>query len=674
MFANTTRDEAGNWRALSRGQDDLHENTASLNIALESRARHLLHTRYGYDFELRQISRDGTTAWRVAGSSEDQVRACSTRQRRIEEYSWATFQLPFDQLNERQKKYCQDKTRPGKNTERHTAGLDNLAGFTRAALHDAGLPEQIITSHPGRNYGPDVTGDPWQQSWDQQVRVAAAAIARRATEKAQEFRFADARALALHALPGLPPDRQDQLVAAALSHPDIVSVEALAETLGAPTAKWRGVYTTRDVLAADQELKAALRQGAELRRHTLGPEQIAQSITDFERSAGFTLSAEQRQSVEIVCGSIGAFAAIQGAAGSGKTTVQAAVVYVYSRAGVSAYGAATAGVAKEILAAEAAIDASTIASLIGIRNTDFQPDQDRAWAKVGDVLIVDEAAMVDRRDLARLATESVARGKKLVVVGDSEQLAAIGATGGFDTIYGHCRDHAAAARLFEVRRQQNAHEKRALEHWRARRYTDAIGEYLTAGNIRVVDTHSNALKLAAQLYRDRAGDGDGLDRAKRVTLIAARNGDAAAVGYMSRAAARADGLLRGPDCRFNTPGGWIDLAEGELILLKANQKMTDSEGQITHLRNGRRAVIDRITADGDLHMRWPHPDGIGDQRAVITAADIKDGNVLPGYVARGQVLHGAGASTHSTQGGTVDWSVIVGAGMDSPNLAYVGLP
>lgn len=249
----------------------------------------------------------------------------------------------------------------------------------------------------------------------------------------------------------------------------------------------------------------------------------------------------------------------------------------------------------------------------------------------------------------------------------------MGAVRGFDTIYTSARDtNDAAARLFEVRRQQNEHERAALASWRARRYGEAMREYITAGQVRIVDTHSNAFTLAAGIYRELAGDADALERAKKVTLISARNADAAVVRHLTRAQARADGQITGRDYRFNTPGGWIDLAAGELVLLKANQKIVDEHGQTSYLRNGRRAVIEAIDPAGDIRVRWNEPDGT-QTSATISFLDVEEGMVRPGYVTQGNVLHGAGASTHSTQGGTVDRAVIIGSGIDNPNLAYTAL-
>ena len=52
----------------------------------------------------------------------------------------------------------------------------------------------------------------------------------------------------------------------------------------------------------------------------------------------------------------------------------------------------------------------------------------------GDVLVIDEAGMVGSRQLARFVMEAEARGAKLVLVGDHEQLQAIGAGSPFRAI------------------------------------------------------------------------------------------------------------------------------------------------------------------------------------------------------------------------------------------------
>ena len=673
---NEILDVNGQWRALSRGGDDLHKNMAAEAASLKSRSRWMLHDEYGYGFENRVINRARTTAWRVAGVTEDDIRATSTRSRKLDEYAQKTYGLAWDQLTPKQQDAARNVTRPGKESEGHVEGLNDLAGFTRRQLLDAGLSAEIDPTIQSEQTN-------WDASWQEQVAAAAEAILREATQKTATFRLTDARRIALDALPGLPADQQVQLVAEAMNHSGITSMEVLASKLARETAaetetpintaKWRGVYTTTDVVTAETRLTEILTTTANVKAGITSA-QVDRSLARFEAEVKFTLSAEQRKAVHTLTTGRGMVASMSGAAGTGKTTVMAAVKAVYEDAGLNIQGCTAAANAATVLGFESGIRSTTIAARIGVRhgdaylNASTDPTLDKA-----KVLVVDEAGMVDRRDLVKLLRVAQKKNQRVLVIGDDKQLPAIGATGGFTTIHKSASTRGAGAVLTEVRRQRNNHEKQALAQFRQGQYEAAVAKYVQAGQVHVTDTRSEALQLAAAMYRKATEGVDPLDRQKKAALVTARNDDAQATGYLAREAARASGQLTGPDVRYNTPGGWIDLAQGELVHLKKNQLIITGDGERTKLLNGRKAVIEEIADDGDLLLRWRNPDG-SQQRAYVTRQDVEeDGSIVPGYINQGQMLHGAAGSTHSTQGATVERTILLGAAIDNANLAYVAL-
>ena len=68
----------------------------------------------------------------------------------------------------------------------------------------------------------------------------------------------------------------------------------------------------------------------------------------------------------------------------------------------------------------------------------------------GDILVIDEAGMAGSRQLARIASEVEARGAKLVLVGDNEQLQASGAGSNFRAI----AERIGSVELTDIRRQK----------------------------------------------------------------------------------------------------------------------------------------------------------------------------------------------------------------------------
>ncbi len=96
--------------------------------------------------------------------------------------------------------------------------------------------------------------------------------------------------------------------------------------------------------------------------------------------------------------------------------------------GYQVHGAALSGKAAEGLEESSGIQSRTLASWSrGWEN-------DRGTIGRGDVFVIDEAGMVGSRQLARFVGEAEARGAKIVLVGDHEQLQAIGAGAPFRAI------------------------------------------------------------------------------------------------------------------------------------------------------------------------------------------------------------------------------------------------
>src|SRR4029079_17859884 len=105
-------------------------------------------------------------------------------------------------------------------------------------------------------------------------------------------------------------------------------------------------------------------------------------------------------------------AQIVGRAGAGKTTVARTIADAYREQGYEVRGAALAGKAAEALQREAGIPSRTLASL----EWAWQSGRDRLHG--GTVLVVDEAGMVDTRQLGRVLHEAENSGAKVVLVGD----------------------------------------------------------------------------------------------------------------------------------------------------------------------------------------------------------------------------------------------------------------
>jgi hypothetical protein len=146
-------------------------------------------------------------------------------------------------------------------------------------------------------------------------------------------------------------------------------------------------------------------------------------------------------------------ALVVGRAGAGKTTAAATIADAYREAGYEVLGGALAGKAADTLARETGIPSRTLHSW------------EHAWERGQDllhrrrVLLVDEAGMVDARQLARVLDRAAQEGAKVILVGDPDQLKPIGPGDGFRGLL----EQHEPARLETIRRQAEPWQREASE-------------------------------------------------------------------------------------------------------------------------------------------------------------------------------------------------------------------
>ena len=155
--------------------------------------------------------------------------------------------------------------------------------------------------------------------------------------------------------------------------------------------------------------------------------------------------------VQAVASSPDRVVCVVGPAGAGKTTATHAVAEAFQATGAPVLGAAPSGIAAERLQDETGIPSQTLHRLLAhARRSDGLPD--------GCVLIVDEAAMAETRVLAPILAAVEQAGGKAVLIGDPQQLPAVGAGGLFAAIV----ERHGAIELSENQRQRDELERRAL--------------------------------------------------------------------------------------------------------------------------------------------------------------------------------------------------------------------
>ena len=167
---------------------------------------------------------------------------------------------------------------------------------------------------------------------------------------------------------------------------------------------------------------------------------------------------------------------VEGVAGSGKTTVMAAVRDAFETGGFTVVGTSTSGQAARTLGKEAGLSESrTLASLR------WRLEHDRMRLTPHHVLVLDEAGMAGDRDVSFLLDQARLAGSKVVMVGDDRQLGAVSVGGAMGALV---ERHGGIVHTLDQNVRQRTEAKReALAELRAGNVTRAVGFYLDHGRV-----------------------------------------------------------------------------------------------------------------------------------------------------------------------------------------------
>ncbi len=150
---------------------------------------------------------------------------------------------------------------------------------------------------------------------------------------------------------------------------------------------------------------------------------LAAALAAFETSAKIELAPSQRAAVEAAARH--KVVVITGGPGVGKTTIVRAILNVLARSRLRVKLAAPTGRAAKRLTESTGLEATTLHRLLAFdpRQGRFQVDSDTPLE--ADVVIVDEASMIDV-PLGAALIAALPTAARLIVVGDADQLPSVG--------------------------------------------------------------------------------------------------------------------------------------------------------------------------------------------------------------------------------------------------------
>lgn len=386
--------------------------------------------------------------------------------------------------------------------------------------------------------------------------------------------------------------------------------------------------------------RAIDRQDEAIRRSVAAS--LPESLRGDERArrmAGVGISDEQRQAVRHLTGSE-QVSVVVGFAGAGKSTMLAAAREAWEAEGYTVHGAALAGKAVAGLEETAGIEGRTLAS--------WEMRWKMGSAQLGprDVLVIDEAGMVGSRQLGRFVSEAERSGAKIVLVGDHEQLQAIGAGAPFRAI----AEEVGYVSVEDVRRQRLDWQRDASRDFATQQTERGLSAYQERGAVHLVADQDSA---RAQLVRDYADDA--LDRPEGTrAAMAHRRADVHELNEDIRQALKDRGQLQGQELTYKTENGERSFTAGDRIVFLQNNRDLD-------VKNGTLGTVERVE-DGRLLARIDAQGVEGGGRAVeIDAADYKSFD------------HGYATTIHKTQGATVDRSYVLASDTMDRHMTYVAM-
>jgi DNA primase catalytic core len=430
-------------------------------------------------------------------------------------------------------------------------------------------------------------------------------------------------------------------VSLARPEPGIVEPELLRRADGSSVYTVAGaeLFTSARVLQAEQHLvtMAGLRHG-----HAVADSAVDMALLESAAN-GVTLNAGQAALVRTMATSGGRLQLAIAPAGAGKTTAMRALAGAWTEGGGTVVGLAPSAAAAAALREQIGASTDTLAKLTWSLEHGDLP----MWAQqIGpsSLVVVDEAGMADTLSLDAAVEFVVGRGGSVRLIGDDQQLAAIGAGGVLRDI----QATHGAARLAELLRFADPAEGAASLALREGQ-TEALGFYLDSGRVHVGDLATLTEDVFTAWQADRGRGLDSIMLAPTRELVSELN---------QQARAHRLGQEQGP---AGTPSGQAarladgnEASIGELIITRSNDR-TLRTSSTDWVKNGDRWMVVGIHDGGDLSVQHTQSG-----RTVRLPADYVQAATELGYAT----------TVHTAQGVSVDTMHALASGQESRQQLY----
>jgi DNA primase catalytic core len=665
--SNKVRAKDGQWLALD-GRPFFKNNVAA-SERYNTRLEALLIERLGVAFAPRQGMEDSTMPIReIVGVDGDLPRHWSKRRASIDVRRAALsakFQTDHGRPptpNEARELAQQANLETRQRKHEPRAYADQRATWRSEAVAvlggDIGLRDYVHGALRGssRRRPPQRLTPRWAQ--ETATEVLTAVQSSRAVWQENHVRAEAERRVRAAGIPLVDVDRAvDDVVARALSPELSVPLDS-AEPIGEPAALRRSdgtsvyivagskLYTSPEIVAAERAIVAA---AARTDGRTISANTIDMAMLE-SRANGVELNPGQVQLVRELATSGARVQLALAPAGTGKTTAMRVLSRAWTGDGGTVVGLAPSAAAAAVLREEIGTSTDTLAKLIHSLETGIAVPNWVTAIGPDTLVVIDEAGMAGTPDLAKAIEYVLDRGGSVRLIGDNQQLAAIGAGGVLRDI----SEVHSAVTLSQVMRFTDPitgapnHAEGAASLALRDGDSAAIAYYIDNNRIHVGDLTTATDDAYTAWSADRAAGRDSIMLAPTRDLVAELNDRA-----------RRDRLDTdpGPVGRQVTLADHSQASAGDAIITRQNNRKIPI-GAHDWVKNGDRWVVENVRESGALDVI--HHD---------TGRHI----TLPATYVAEHVSLGYACTVHGAQGITADTCYTVATGAESRQLLYVAI-
>lgn len=268
------------------------------------------------------------------------------------------------------------------------------------------------------------------------------------------------------------------------------------------------VYTTRRMYKMERNVVGRIRRGRGTEEPVIDRETVNARLNAWEKE-NITLGNDQRQAAENILTTKDRYIAVQGVAGSGKTTMIDSVRAEAEKEGYTVKGLAPTGQAAQKLEEGAHIQgAETVDRFLG-RGAPMDSKT---------IVVVDEASMLSTQEWDALTRRADETGARMVVAGDTRQLKSIEAGDLYSEL--QVRKEMGVEELKEINRQKDEGYKRIVEDLSEKKVDSAFNKMEEQGRITEIADRNTRLDAISKDFLN-----DTKISYKDTIIVTARNAD-----------------------------------------------------------------------------------------------------------------------------------------------------